>query len=332
MGIGTVEGMRSDDRRIERIIDAGTRAPSVHNTQPWLVQVEDHRHLTVRADPSRRLPSTDPHGREMFISCGAFLMNLRVAAAHEGLDAYPWLLPDPDDPMLVARVAMSPLTAPGFFDPHLVDAITTRRTARGTVAMTPLERPDVELLRRAAVLEHAGVVFLGARDAARGHLVATLRRAEAFAALDGARRQEDREWLGVPRGRPDGVPVDAMGAWYQEPVLDPRPVGRDEAGGAWTFEGNATAAIVTTPGDDARSWLVAGQSLERMLLVATTRGIQASFATRVLEVPETRAELERAFCRGASAQMLLRFAYRSGSPSTPRREVDDVVLRGAHPE
>jgi hypothetical protein len=314
--------MGTNDERIARIIGAGIQAPSVHNTQPWSVQVDDDRHLTVRADPSRQLRHCDPQGREMFISCGAFLMNVRVAAAHEGLDAFVQLAPDRSDPLLAARVTLSGLSAPGFFDTGLFDAIATRRTARGAIATRPLE----PLLRRAVALEHAGVVFLGPRDATWGHLVSSMRRAEALAVREGTPLAEDRTWMGVSRDRSDGVPVDAMGRWFQEPIVDPHAPERDEASGARTFESNATSAVVTTLGDGPCNWLAAGQALERMLLVATTRGIQASFATRVLENPDTRAEVERAFQLEARAQMLLRFRYGAGAPFTPRRDIDDVTV------
>jgi hypothetical protein len=317
--------METKDERIARIIGAGIQAPSVHNTQPWSVQVDDDRHLTVRADPSRQLRHCDPQGREMFISCGAFLMNVRVAAAHEGLDAVVQLAPDRSDPLLAARITLGELSAPGFFDAGLFDAIATRRTARGAITHRPLDPADVELLRRAVVLEHAGVAFLARRDAAAGNLVWSMRRAEALAVREGAPLAEDRTWLGVGRGRSDGVPVDAMGGWFQEPVIDPHAPERDEASGARTYESNATSAVITTLGDGPCNWLAAGQALERMLLVGVTRGIQASFATRVLENPDTRAEVERAFHLDARAQMLVRFRYGSGAPFTPRRDIDEVT-------
>ncbi|GAB6939075.1 Acg family FMN-binding oxidoreductase [Isoptericola variabilis] len=317
--------MGTTNERIARIIGAGTRAPSVHNTQPWSVQIHDERHLTVRADPSRQLRHCDPQGREMLISCGAFLMNLRVAAAHEGLDAHFQLAPDRRDPWLAARVTLNPLAAPGFFDASLYAAIMTRRTARGAAAVRPLDPADKELLRRAVDMEHAGVVFLDPRDATRGHLVSTMRRAEALAVRDRAPLAEERSWLGVSRERTDGVPVVAMGGWFDEPIVDAHAVVRDDADGARTFEGNATVAIITTLGDGPCNWLVAGQALERMLLVAATRGIQASFATRVLENPATRSELEDAFHLESRAQLLLRLRYGAGAPFTPRRDVDQVT-------
>ncbi|MEU2092025.1 hypothetical protein [Nocardia beijingensis] len=59
------------------------RAPSVHNTQPWR-WVFDGRCLHLYTDADRLLPSTDPHGRQLVISCGAVLHHARTAFTDKG--------------------------------------------------------------------------------------------------------------------------------------------------------------------------------------------------------------------------------------------------------
>ncbi|MGK5446720.1 hypothetical protein [Streptomyces radiopugnans] len=61
----------------------------------------------MRADFGRALPHADPDGRALHISCGAALLNLRVALAHRGLRPVTRLLPDPGDPALLAVVRPS---------------------------------------------------------------------------------------------------------------------------------------------------------------------------------------------------------------------------------
>src|SRR3974390_1457224 len=56
-------------------------APSSHNTQPWRFVIIGSE-LLVCADRTRSLPNIDPFDRELIISCGAALFNLRVAFAH----------------------------------------------------------------------------------------------------------------------------------------------------------------------------------------------------------------------------------------------------------
>src|SRR6266498_2638474 len=78
-------------------------APSVHNTQPWWFRVAGPA-LELHADPQRGLPAADPSGREMFISCGAALFGLRLAVRGLGCHPAMQLLPDPEQPDLLARV------------------------------------------------------------------------------------------------------------------------------------------------------------------------------------------------------------------------------------
>ena len=52
-------------------------APSSHNTQPWRFMIFGSE-LLLCADRTRSLPNIDPFDRELVISCGAALFNLRV--------------------------------------------------------------------------------------------------------------------------------------------------------------------------------------------------------------------------------------------------------------
>lgn len=56
-------------------------APSVRNTQPWKFRLTDAG-IAVFADYTRRLHVADPDNRELLMSVGAAITNLRVAAPH----------------------------------------------------------------------------------------------------------------------------------------------------------------------------------------------------------------------------------------------------------
>lgn len=92
--------------------DAGTmraaiamaiRAPSVHNTQPWRWEIGE-RTVHLYADWSRRVPATDPDGRDLLISCGAALHHLRVALGAEGWATTVHRVPNPARPDHLASV------------------------------------------------------------------------------------------------------------------------------------------------------------------------------------------------------------------------------------
>jgi hypothetical protein len=76
---------------------AAVAAPSIHNSQPWLFQPHGIE-VDVIVDRRRQLAVADPDGREMHISVGAALFNLRVAVLGHGRQPLVRLLPDPGRP------------------------------------------------------------------------------------------------------------------------------------------------------------------------------------------------------------------------------------------
>lgn len=59
-------------------------AGSSHNSQPWKVEVYGKDSILVFADMTRKLPVVDPTSRELYISIGAFVENLHIAASAYG--------------------------------------------------------------------------------------------------------------------------------------------------------------------------------------------------------------------------------------------------------
>lgn len=72
-----------DELTVRAAVSLATRAPSIHNSQPWRWRLADSS-VHLLAGTSRLLPVTDPDGRDLLLSCGAALHHLRVALAAEG--------------------------------------------------------------------------------------------------------------------------------------------------------------------------------------------------------------------------------------------------------
>src|SRR6059036_2079646 len=111
-------------------VEQACLAPSIHNTQPWRFRW-DGRHFELSADTARGLSGSDPDGRELVISCGAALFNLRVALRKLGCAAQVTLLPEPDQPRVLARVDVAE-SAPASVEERLAYAALTRRHTRRT--------------------------------------------------------------------------------------------------------------------------------------------------------------------------------------------------------
>jgi hypothetical protein len=60
------------------------RAPSAHNTQPWVLRYHDSS-VEIGWDPAYALAASDPTGRDLRLSLGAFAETCLIVCANAGL-------------------------------------------------------------------------------------------------------------------------------------------------------------------------------------------------------------------------------------------------------
>src|SRR5689334_3639641 len=139
-------------RTLRRAAIRATRAPSVHNTQPWRFVVRDGG-LDIVADWSRRLTVLDPRGRQLLMSCGCAVMNARVSLAAAGYGVTVERFGDRSRPDLVARIVPSGAWDPQPMLARLEPAIDTRQTNRRQFIDEPVPDDVIHILRAAAHME-----------------------------------------------------------------------------------------------------------------------------------------------------------------------------------
>lgn len=311
------------------VIDAGTWAPSVHNTQPWWFGVRSSA-VTVHADVERRLNVADPDGREMLISCGAALYTLRVAVRRLGITPQVHLLPDPESPALIANVAVGAAAPVTDDEIRMYDQIRRRRTHRGGFHPEPLPSGLLQALRINAEAEDV-----------RLRIVAEPRARIALAALTEVGEQTHRQnpeyvaemarWAPRPGSdRQDGVHEDAYPREAER--TDPHFAARDFARGhGWgltddeRYGATGVVALLTTNTDERADWVNAGQGLQRVLLRAAENDVSAAFHTQALEVAELREFVRGRFCDGAWPQMIMRLGVADRQIGSVRRSAQDVT-------
>jgi hypothetical protein len=90
-------------------VERALRAPSVHNTQPWLWRIGPGA-VELHADWTRHLTATDPDRRDVLLSCGAALHHVQVALAACDVAVHVNRLPDPENSGHLATVEVRPGT------------------------------------------------------------------------------------------------------------------------------------------------------------------------------------------------------------------------------
>ncbi len=319
---------------LRRAAVRATRAPSVHNTQPWRMLILADR-MRLFADPARRLRILDPRGRQLTISCGCALLNARVSLAGAGHAARVTRFPNDFDPGELAEVSV----VPGVADLDLARldfAIEHRRTNRRRFGDEPVPAEVIDALICAARREGADLVPVVA-PLHRLAVARLSRQADALENADPAYRAELRAWTTNDPSRADGVPAFAVPHVTGEsgdeiPLRD-----FDTHGAGWlptrTRSSMSQALLLlTTAGDTARDWLRAGEALERVLLEVTARGYAASPFTSLIEVARTRAELIDELGLQAFPHVLVRVGRAPAAEPTRRRRLGDVLTEIAGSE
>ncbi len=299
------------------------RAPSSHNTQPWLFRIHEDS-IDLLADRTRALPVNDPDDRELTISCGCALLHLRVAGAHAGFHSIVQSTPEPADEDWLATVHLAKRQA-DLHDARLFDAIATRRTWRQRFVPRPIAPEYLQQFAELAAQEGAWLHVLHPEPfrSAAADLVA---EGDACLWSDPRWRRELAAWM-HPRRRGDGLQVPAFARPLAQAVIRTFDMGQGVAAkDRQIAEASPVLAVIGTSSDAVEDWLRAGQALGRVLLSACLNGIQASYLNQPVQVPALRLKLQHLIGRPGFVQLLVRFGYADGdNPAAPRRPVEDLL-------
>lgn len=325
-GVNDMSATFPDADTVRAVLSLATRAPSVHNSQPWHWRVGPHT-LHLYADASRHLPKTDPDRRDMLISCGATLHHASVALAAMGWQPKIHRFPNPDDRDHVASIQVQP-QSPGELDVTLAAAITRRRTDRRNYSSWPVPIGDIALMGARAA--RAGVML---------RQIDLLPQLNAIVAESVARHTTDTDYLtelnawsgrygsvaGVPARNTPPSDTRAMipARMFAGPALK-QPSHTSAA------EDNAVMLALGTETDDDMARLRAGEATSLVLLSATAMGLASCPVTEPLEIAETReAVRDDVFGVSGHPQMLLRVGWAAINadplPAAPRRPLPDVA-------
>ena len=263
---------------VRNLFSATDAAPSILNTKPWLFdKVADDR-IELRPNWQRQLKVIDPRHRQLVISCGAALFNLRLAIRVTGHDLVVWLLPEASGsavcPHCGERCGVGDLLATVQIAPNIVPPKLTEQELYetiplldvGQVAFTdrPVPTPVLVALEFSAAQEGARLRLL------RRHQVRQWLRytesAEQALATDPRYLSELRQWTDE-----ESAAGAVVGTWSERI----RSVGHD----SWVrrFERRPELMALSTDGDGPLDWLRAGQALQRTLLTATRFGLRTFF-------------------------------------------------------
>jgi hypothetical protein len=282
----------ADFRALE---DDCRRAPSAHNTQPWLLRYAGDA-VDVHWDPARALPDSDPTRRDLFLSLGAFIETSLVVAASAGLPVRADVAVDH-----AARRAARLVPAPAPYDtPFGLDTVRQRRCARGGYVPGTLDP---------AVLTALTALGADLRQVPARELVTPLAAADRWMFGTPAVVDELRAWMRLspkhPRYHLDGLTDRAMAMSRLEAaglaaMIGPRayPVTRRLGGPALLAAASksllrydGTVLVLVGGAVTPETVIDHGRALVRVWLALSDRGLHVHPLSQLLDCPATAAQL-----------------------------------------
>lgn len=311
------------------LIAAAARAPSIHNTQPWLFRVAPGA-IELYADPTRQV-RVDPVGRELLISCGAALFGLRLAVRSIGRLPEVDLLPDPPRLRLLARVRLGSPEPATPLERQMLAAMPHRHTHRGPFADSPLPAGILPALQHDALAEGATAAIVD--NSGYEHLASIFDAASPRQDLDPRAQADIQQWSRVPGSTArDGIPATARLRSTSHDIrrLAQRDLNARHGPGLLSPDGPPPAATVVllTRGHGRADWLRAGQALHRMLLHSAVRWVFASVYTQPLEAAAIRDLIRKRLALPGTPQLVLQLGVARTAQPTPRRPVSELLLPG----
>lgn len=326
------------EAKIRFLLQYAHLAPSTHNTQPWLFKV-GQASCQLYYDPALRLPEGDPLGRDLYISLGACIENLVVAAQYFGV--YKAVKYFTDGGELVAEITFQNLdeaSPNGDANMHtaLLAAILKRFNARGLFQPKPASQT---FLNRLQTLNNEY------GPDSKVHLVTEQNRIRDLAELtaEGLRsayhrpafRAEIAGWIRPNFSKQrDGIPGYSLRMNLPLSVLLPILMRKFDIGkklGQLNLISLSSAPLIcvfTSKSNDPAHYLATGRLAERVMLEANAEGMKTSIFVASVEIDDLYKKVQSLLGTEEIPQFLMCVGHiKTRQGFTPRQPLESRIIK-----
>ena len=316
------------EKDFQQLATLASRAPSGHNTQPWLFDQEGDTFI-IRPDFSKALPVVDPDHRELYISLGCAAENTLLAGGKQLTIDNGQLTIDNGQ----LTIHFSPNAKPIVNCPlSIVNSITSRQMNRRLYNRHPITAKSLSALT--AVRPEANTNFYlwenGSEPFER--LKGFIRKGNEIQMNDPVFLAELKSWIRYNKRQAeatrDGLSYAVFGAPNLPACLSKAIMGsmlKSSVQNRSDMKKLASAshvALFTTQHNTIEEWIRLGQTLQRFLLAATQEGIATAFLNQPCEVRSLAEEIRETFpIHREFPTLLLRLGYAKPMPYSLRRAI-----------
>lgn len=317
---------------LEKLLYLGVKAPSGHNTQPWLFSTDENE-IRIHPDFSRSLPVVDSDNHALYISLGCAAENIAIAATKYGLRSG---ITIKEDKVNKSSIIISFTSDESIQEDELINYIEEQQSTRNEYSGQEVPETDLNKLKISFEIEGIELLTLTGEN--------EINDLEPLI-IEGSNNQfqnkefveELVDWFRFSKSeaeeKGDGLWIKSMGLpkmnrFIGNIVMKYFVTAKSEAK-RWKKLIDATAgfALFTAAQNDITHWVRLGRAFQRFGLTATKLGISHAHVNMPCEELEVREKLVKQFNLGSSHPLLLlRFGYSENMPYSHRRDLDEVLV------
>ncbi|MDD1752646.1 MAG: hypothetical protein LUQ38_06090 [Methanotrichaceae archaeon] len=319
----------STENQLEFLLRYAILAPSGPNSQPWKFSINTST-ISVYADLDRSLPFVDPSNRTLYISVGCAIANLLTAGEHFGFRYELDFFPRGQANNCVSKVKFKRSAEP------VVDELFQQITKRFTVKDKYIEKNiDDRILQDLKDFIDVPEFYLHfmTDKASRSGISNLVTKAHRIQLANKNFRRNLSEWLRNNwTTHPDGMPLYTFGIPDAVSLGFPTAFRKFDLSKAVIYrdlgliQGCSGLGILSSVKDDKLAWLRCGILLENLFLKATSYDVRLSFFSQPIGHTGLREDLISMINKG-HPQLLFGLGYSDRKRHTPRRLVEDVLIR-----
>lgn len=322
--------MITDDTFL-KIVRSAVKAPSSHNSQPWLFSREKDA-ICIVPDFSRTLTVADPQNRELFISLGCAAENTMIAARFYGYNSEMHIESVEESTKIRLRLRKEE----DQVQPDLFSYINYRQTTRNMYDNFIIPQEYKMELKNTITLPNIDVIFYTGEDEIK-KLYPYILESNNIQISDLSYIHELIQWMRFSQNeavrKGDGLYVACFGFPLMGRTIGSFVVGkfmsvkREERRLLKQLNKTSTMALITSMQDDPTNWIHTGICFQRLALTATKLNLNHSYLNAPCQVPCVRLQMMSQMpFPGAFPQLLILLGHSEKMPFAFRRRINDVLI------
>lgn len=311
------------------MIEQAIKAPSGHNTQPWLFKINEDN-IQILPNYNRVLPVVDPHNRELFISLGCAAENLCIAATQRG---YNTDMSISENGTITINVKKDSSAQPDT----LFNQISLRQTNRSIYNGRIISPDTVSLLKSIFEPSSIRAYFYQNGTPEFNSIADYVIRGNVLQMQDKAFTDELKSWMRFNKKHQnetnDGLSYAVFGApnlprFIVKPIMSGYLNSKTQnKGDKKKIASSSHFLLLTVTENTLHEWIQLGMVMERFLLKTTELGIIHTYMNQPTEVSELSGQMAEALnISGEYPTILVRIGYGEKMPYSQRMGIDKVIL------